>query len=103
MEKGTVTNFGALPTANLRTGDVYNISVADGTDAQGVVIRAGDNVAYNGSGWDVLAGTVDLSSYVTIESGKSLIADSLQSALVTLISGSADTFTTQDVEDVFTD
>lgn len=101
--KGTVESFGALPTTNLKTGDVYNITNAGGTDASGVVIRAGDNVAYNGSGWDVLAGTVDLSGYVETETGKSLVYDSLQSALVTLISGSAEQFTAQDVEDVFTD
>ena len=78
--KGTVANFGALPTTNLRTGDVYNISVAGGTDAQGVGIRAGDNVAYNGSGWDVLSGTVDLSGYVAKETGKSLSTNDFTNA-----------------------
>ena len=101
--KGTVESFGALPTANLKTGDVYNITNAGGTDASGVVIRAGDNVAYNGSGWDVLAGTVDLTGYVEKETGKSLITNTLINALETLVSGSQETFTSQDVEDVFTD
>ena len=63
--KGTVANFAGLPISNLKTGYVYNITAAGGTDANGTAIKAGDNVAYNGTGWDVLAGTQDLSAYVT--------------------------------------
>ena len=63
--KGTVANFAGLPTSNLKIGYVYNITAAGGTDANGTAIKAGDNVAYNGTGWDVLAGTQDLSAYVT--------------------------------------
>ena len=63
--KGSVADFASLPTSNLKTGYVYNITTSGGTDANGVAIKAGDNVAYNGSGWDVLAGTQDLSAYVT--------------------------------------
>lgn len=59
--KGTVENYADLPTENVAVGDVYNI--ANASDG----IRAGDNVAWNGSGWDVLSGTVDLSGYVTKE------------------------------------
>lgn len=61
--KGTVASFASLPTTGLTTGAVYNITTAGGTDANGTVIKAGDNVAYTGSGWDVLAGTTDLSAY----------------------------------------
>ena len=46
-------------------GHVYNITTAGGTDADGVNINAGDNVIYNGTGWDVSSGTVDLSGYYT--------------------------------------
>ena len=46
-------------------GDVWNITTAGGTDASGTAIKAGDNVIYNGTGWDVSSGTVDLSSYYT--------------------------------------
>lgn len=42
------------------TGDVWNVKAAD--SAHGV--KAGDNVAWNGTEWDVLAGTTDLSGYV---------------------------------------
>ncbi len=48
-------------------GDVYNIVNAGGTDASGIAIKAGDNVIYNGTGWDVSSGTVDLSAYYTSE------------------------------------
>lgn len=69
--KGSYTTFSAL-TADITNGtitpakgDVWNIQTAGGTDYSGVSIKAGDNVAYNGSGWDVLSGTVDLSAYAT--------------------------------------
>ncbi|MBQ7515304.1 MAG: hypothetical protein IJS96_03390 [Schwartzia sp.] len=61
--KGSVTAFASLPVAGLATGYVYNIANAGGTDTHGTPIKAGDNVAYNGSGWDVLAGSEDLSGY----------------------------------------
>ena len=41
-------------------GDVWNIVNADA--AHGV--NAGDNMAWNGTTWDVLAGTMDLSAYM---------------------------------------
>lgn len=63
--KGSVADFASLPISNLKTGYVYNIVSAGGTDANGTAVKAGDNVAYNGAGWDILAGTQDLSSYVT--------------------------------------
>lgn len=46
-------------------GHVWNIKNAGGVDANGNAIKAGDNVVYNGDGWDVLAGIVDLSAYAT--------------------------------------
>lgn len=46
-------------------GHVWNIKTAGGFDANGNAIKAGDNVVYNGTGWDVLAGIVDLSAYAT--------------------------------------
>lgn len=67
--KGTSATFAAL-TATVTnktytpvTGDVWNITVAGGSGADGTAIKAGDNVAYNGTGWDVLGGTTDLSNY----------------------------------------
>lgn len=57
--KGTKTNYADLPTTNRVTGDVWNITNADATHG----IKAGDNVAWNGTAWDNLSGTVDLSAY----------------------------------------
>ena len=70
--KGSVADFASLPSTDLSTGDVYNIAAAGGTDANGTAVKAGDNVAYNGTGWDVLAGTTDLSGYVEKVAGKAL-------------------------------
>ena len=58
--KGSVAKYSDLPT-DASSGDVYNIEAADKTNG----IKAGDNVAWNGTAWDVLAGTVDLSGYAT--------------------------------------
>lgn len=58
--KGTKTTYSNLPTTGNVVGDVWNIENAD--TAHGV--RAGDNVAWTGTTWDVLAGTIDLSGYV---------------------------------------
>ena len=63
--KGSVASYSALPTTGLSTGDMYNVKSAGGTDANGTAIKAGDNLVYNGSGWDDQSGTVDLSGYYT--------------------------------------
>jgi len=65
--KGTVASYSALP-ASPAQGDVYNITAADSTHG----VKAGDNVAWTGSEWDVLSGTVDLSSYVTLSGTQAL-------------------------------
>lgn len=69
--KGTVNSYSSLPN-DPSTGHVYNITTAGGQDTHGNPIKAGDNVVYNGTGWDVLAGTTDLSAYQLKESGKGL-------------------------------
>ena len=61
--KGTKTNYADLPTTNRVTGDVWNITNADAEHG----IKVGDNVAWNGTAWDNLSGTVDLSAYATKE------------------------------------
>lgn len=58
--KGSKDTYADLPTTGNKKGDVWNIVNADA--AHGV--NAGDNVAWNGATWDVLAGTVDLSAYM---------------------------------------
>lgn len=66
--KGSVSTYALLPSTDLAVGDVYNVETADATNG----IKAGDNVAWTGTAWDVLAGTVDLSGYVQAEAGKGL-------------------------------
>lgn len=61
--KGTKTNYSDLPTTDRVIGDVWNITNADAEHG----IKAGDNVAWNGTVWDNLSGTVDLSAYATKE------------------------------------
>lgn len=51
--KGSVANQAALPSSNRVVGDVYNTE------------DTGDNFAWDGTKWDKLAGTVDLSAYAT--------------------------------------
>lgn len=58
--KGSVETYSALPTDSQTVGDVYNVKQANKTNG----IKAGDNVAWDGTAWDVLAGTVDLTDYV---------------------------------------
>lgn len=57
--KGSVSTYAELPSSNQQIGDVYNVETADSSHQ----IKAGDNVAWNGTAWDVLSGTVDLSNY----------------------------------------
>ena len=59
--KGNKTNYADLPTTDRVTGDVWNITNANAEYG----IKAGDNVAWNGTEWDNLSGTVDLSAYAT--------------------------------------
>lgn len=56
---GQVDNYSDLESYTKNKGDVWNIVNAD--PAHG--IKAGDNVAWNGTDWDNLSGTVDLSIY----------------------------------------
>jgi X-X-X-Leu-X-X-Gly heptad repeat protein len=51
--RGSVASQSALPSSNQTIGDVYNVE------------DTGDNFAWDGTQWDKLAGTVDLSNYVT--------------------------------------
>lgn len=80
--KGSVQSFSALPS-NAAVGDVYNVEQAGGTDVKGTAIKAGDNVARTSAGWDVLAGTIDLSAYLTSSAAAAtyITNASLQSAL----------------------
>lgn len=73
--KGSVATYAELPTEGNTVGDVWNVAAAD--EAHG--IKAGDNVAWNGSAWDALSGAVDLTPYATkdeLSTGLSGKADS---------------------------
>lgn len=80
--KGSVDNYSDLP-ADAVKGDVYNVKNADTVHG----VKAGDNVAYDGTTWDVLAGTIEMSGYLTKteaettyvakEEGKTLISADL--------------------------
>ena len=59
--KGTVSAYADLPASGQEVGDVWNIETADSTHG----IKAGDNVAWTGSEWDVLSGAVDLTPFAT--------------------------------------
>lgn len=58
--KGSVENYEGLPVSDQQVGDTYNVKVADNSHG----IKAGDNIVWDGSAWDVLSGTVDLSGYM---------------------------------------
>ena len=68
--KGTVDSQANLPTTGNVTGDVWNIS------------DTGANFAWNGSDWDKLSETIDLSGYVKAETFEALVArvDTLEKA-----------------------
>ena len=58
--KGTKAKYSDLPAAASNTiGDVWNITTADKANG----IKAGDNVAWTGTEWDVLSGVTDLTGY----------------------------------------
>jgi Cu/Ag efflux protein CusF len=68
--KGSVSTYGDLPSTGQVVGDTYNVETADSTHG----IKAGDNVAWDGKKWDILAGTVDLSAYATTEAMNTALA-----------------------------
>lgn len=86
--KGSVNAFANLPN-DAANGDMYNVKAAGGSDIDGHAVKAGDNVVWNGSGWDVLAGTIDLSAY-----------DAAIGALSAAVNTS---FTQADLEYIFSD
>lgn len=57
--KGSCSSYAMLPASDRTVGDVWNVSTADPEHG----IKAGDNVAWTGTEWDVLSGTVDLTPY----------------------------------------
>lgn len=78
--KGSVKRFSDLPKTGQIAGDVYNVMKAGGTDVNGDEVKAGDNVAWTGSGWDVLSGTVELDQYIKKVKGKDLSSNDFTDA-----------------------
>lgn len=68
--KGSVETYADLPTSGQRLGDVYNVKQAD----PNYKIKAGDNVAWAGATWDILAGDTDLSGYAQLNSANTFTA-----------------------------
>lgn len=59
--KGTVDTYAELPTDAV-IGDMYNVTAADATNG----VKAGDNVVWNGTAWDVQSGVVDLTGCIQV-------------------------------------
>lgn len=72
--KGTKATYAELEEVESpAVGDVYNVEEAHEN------VPAGTNWVWNGTAWDALAGSIDLSGYVQKEAGKELIpSDKLQ-------------------------
>lgn len=68
--KGSVETYADLPTSGQKVGDVYNVKQADPNHK----IKAGDNVAWDGTAWDILAGDTDLSGYAQLNSANTFTA-----------------------------
>lgn len=103
--QGTVATFAELP-ADLGEGDigkVWNITNAD--KAHGV--NAGDNLAWNGTEWDNLAGVVDLSGYVEKVDGKQLSTNDYtteeKGQLANLVANSDEQISDEDIAGIFAD
>lgn len=87
--QGTVTNYADLPTSNMSSGTVgyvYNVEKANGN------YPAGTNYAWNGTEWDALGGSVDLSPYA-LKTEVSASAETLNNKIET-VSGKVDTVST---------
>lgn len=61
--KGSKDTYAELPSEGNEVGDVWNVVGADAVNG----VRAGDNFAWNGTGWDNLGGAVVLDGYATKE------------------------------------
>lgn len=63
--QGSVDNYNDLPESGKTIGFVYNVKNAVGNIGDKNYTPAGTNYAWNGTEWDALGGTVDLSTYAT--------------------------------------
>lgn len=89
--KGTKDTYEELPAEGNKKGDVWNVVGAHGTTP------AGTNYAWDGTQWDPLGGTVDLSGYYTksqVDSAISTAKTELEAA-DTALEGQITTVTNQ--------
>lgn len=89
--KGTKDTYEDLPSENNKKGDVWNVVAAHGSTP------AGTNYAWDGTQWDPLGGTVDLSGYYTksqVDSAISTAKSELEAA-DTALEGQITTVTNQ--------
>ena len=92
LYKGTVASYAELPADGQKVGDVYNVTAADAEHG----LNAGENVAWNGTGWDNLGGVTDLSHLVEKEDGKGLSTEDFTTDLKTKLEA-IDEATTEDI------
>lgn len=83
--KGAVETYADLPTSGQKVGDVYNVKQADPNHK----IKAGDNVAWDGTTWDILAGDTDLSGYAQLNSANTFTAMNVFRANIAVSNGTA--------------
>ena len=83
--KGSVETYADLPTSKQQIGDVYNVKQADPDHN----IEAGDNVAWDGTAWDILAGDTDLSGYAQLNSANTFTAANTFRANIAVSNGTA--------------
>lgn len=81
--KGSVATYADLPTSGQEIGDVYNVETADPDHD----IKAGDNVAWDGTQWDILGGNHDLSGYAQLNSANTYTALNTFRANIAVSSG----------------
>ena len=81
--KGSVATYADLPTTGQKVGDVWNVETADPDHG----IKAGDNVAWDGTQWDTLGGNHDLSGYAQLNSANTFTASNTFRANIAVSSG----------------
>lgn len=81
--KGSVATYADLPTTGQKVGDVWNVETADPDHG----IKAGDNVAWDGTQWDILGGNHDLSGYAQLNSSNTFTALNTFSARLAVSNG----------------
>lgn len=103
--KSRLNYFSELPASGQKVGDVYQIRSTGGSDIDGVPVNAGNIVFWNGTGWKVLAGNIDLSGYVEKVEGKDLssndFTDEFKSKLETIKAEPLETITEAEIQALF--